>query len=61
MNAADVIEGALRAALAFAEDEVENRSTAGGSMPDYINEAQDVVDRVTAALAALQGSKTHDR
>lgn len=51
---AGLIASALRAALAFAEDELENRTTAGGSMSDYINEAQDVIDRVTTALIALE-------
>lgn len=52
---AELIEQALIAARDFASDEVENRSCAGGSMSDYINEAQEVVDACEAALAALQG------
>lgn len=41
MSGIDAVERALRLALAFAQDEVENRSYAGGSMTDYINEAQE--------------------
>jgi hypothetical protein len=44
---------ALRLARDFAEAEVDNRSCAGGSMSDYINEAQEVVDAIDAALAEL--------
>lgn len=50
----DLIESALRSAADFARDEVDNRSCAGGSMSDYINEAQEVVDACEAALAALR-------
>ena len=44
------IRNALRLALAFAEQEAEQRSEAGGSMSDYITEAEDVVGTVRAAL-----------
>lgn len=46
------IRDALRLALQFAEDEIENRESAGGDMSDYINEAQDVADACRAALKA---------
>ena len=46
------IRNALRLALQFAEDEIENRESAGGDMSDYINEAQDVADTCRAALKA---------
>jgi hypothetical protein len=50
------IRNALRLALQFAEDEIENRESAGGSMSDYINEAQDVADTCRAALKAASGA-----
>ncbi len=46
------VRNALRLALQFAEDEAENRESAGGDMSDYINEAQDVADTCRAALKA---------
>lgn len=54
----DHVVVALRVALEFAQDEVENRSSAGGSMSDYINEAQTVVDLVSAALGERPSART---
>lgn len=54
----DLIESALRAASEFAQDEVDNRSHAGGSMSDYINEAQEVVDTIDAAISQAEGKDT---
>ncbi len=48
------IRNALRLALAFAEDEVEDRIAAGGSETDYSGEAQDVVDTVRSALKVAE-------
>ena len=44
------LQAVLRKARDFAEDEVENREASGGLMTDYVNEAQDVVDAIDAAL-----------
>jgi len=44
------IRNALRVALAFAEAEAEQRADAGGSMSDYITEAQECADTVRHAL-----------
>lgn len=46
---------ALKAVRAFAEAEVENREHAGGSMSDYINEAQEIVDTIDAAISQAEG------
>lgn len=48
------IRNALRLALAFAEQEAEQRSEAGGSMTDYITEAEEVVDTVRSALKVAE-------
>lgn len=55
MGSESVITRALLAARDFAESEVENRSHAGGSMSDYINEAQEIVDLCDAALSSQGG------
>lgn len=51
------LKAAVIAARDFASDEVENRSCAGGSMSDYINEAQEVLDACDAALSSLGVSR----
>ena len=48
------IRNALRLALAFAEAEAEQRAEAGGSMSDYITEAEEVADTVRGALAEAE-------
>lgn len=46
--------GALGRVREFVESEVDNRSYAGGSMTDYENEAQEALDELDAAVAALR-------
>ena len=55
-SAGPEIRNALRLALAFAENEVEDRIAAGGAATDYSGEAQDVADTVRSAL--LMAEKT---
>lgn len=55
--AAPAMYEALKLARAFAEAEVENREHAGGTMSDYINEAQEVVDAIDAAISQAEASK----
>lgn len=50
LAAAPAMYEALKLAREFAASEVEMREHAGGTMSDYINEAQEVVDAIDAAL-----------
>lgn len=58
--AAPALLEALKLARAFAEAEVENREHAGGTMSDYINEAQEVVDAIDAAISQAEASKKEE-
>ena len=58
--AAPAMYEALKLARAFAEAEVENREHAGGTMSDYINEAQEVVDAIDAAISQAEASKKEE-
>ena len=54
------LEAVLTLARDFAEAEVENREHAGGSMSDYINEAQEIVDTIDAAISQAEGRAEGD-
>ncbi len=47
------VQATLEAALAFIEEEAENRSAAGSTMSDYEREPRELAERLRAALTEV--------